>query len=68
MKHGKTPNLAQKKFLKARGLAPEEWYIIKDTPELMEAVSKKELNRCRIRKLEGADAKPRTRVMRKEQS
>ena len=66
MKQKKAPTLAQKKYLKSRGLAPAEWYIVKDTPELMEIVSRRELARCQMRKMEGADAKPRTRILRKE--
>lgn len=66
MKQGKVPTLAQKKYLKGRGLSPAEWYIVKDTPELMEVVSRKELARCQMRKMEGGDTKPRTRILRKE--
>mgnify|MGYP001106876951 CR=1 FL=1 len=66
MKQGKVPTLAQKKYLRSRGMAPAEWYIVKDTPELMEVVSRRELARCQIRKAEGGNAKPRTRILRKE--
>ncbi len=65
MKRVKNPTLAQKKYLKSRGLDPTQWYVIKDTPELMEAVSRKELARYRMRKMEGADAKLKTRILRK---
>ena len=61
----KAPSLAQKKYLKSRGLAPTEWFVIKDTPELMEVVSRREISRCRMRKVEGVDQKPRTRILRK---
>lgn len=67
MKKRKVPTLAQKKYLKSRGLAPTEWYIIKDTPEFMEIVSKKEMARCQVRRVEGVKEKPRTRILRKEQ-
>ena len=32
MKNGKKPTLAQKKFLQGKGLVPENWLIVKDTP------------------------------------
>lgn len=66
MKHGKAPSLAQKKFLKSKGLADTEWYIVKDTPEFMEVVSKRELSKCRMSKISGAGKKPRTRILRKD--
>ncbi len=65
-KRGTKPTLAQKKYLKARGLDPEQWYVIKDTPELMEVVSRRELSRYRMRRIEGADVKLKTRTLRKE--
>ena len=40
MKHGKNPTLAQKKFIAAKRLKPENWLIVKDTPEEMVLVSK----------------------------
>lgn len=67
MKNGKAPTLVQKKYLKSRGLAPTEWYIVKDTLELMEIVSRRELARCQMRKVEGVNKKPRTRILRKGQ-
>lgn len=45
MKNGKCPTLAQKKFLREKGLDPERWLIVKDTPELLEAVSRVALQR-----------------------
>lgn len=65
MKRGTKPTLAQKKYLKARGLDPMQWYVIKDTPELMEVVSRRELSRCRMRRIEGVEGKPRTKILRK---
>lgn len=35
MKHGKRPTVAQLKFIKANGLNPENWLVVKDTPEMM---------------------------------
>lgn len=66
MKRGVRPTLAQKKYLKGRGLDPAQWYVIKDTPQLMEVVSRRELSRCRVRRIEGADVKLKTRTLRKE--
>lgn len=40
MKNGKKPTLAQKKFLKEKGLVPENWLIVKDTPVELVAVSR----------------------------
>lgn len=45
MKNGKRPTLAQKKLLKAKGMVPENWLIVKDTPEFMEIVSRMELKK-----------------------
>ena len=66
MKRGEKPTLAQKKYLKGRGLDPTQWYVLKDTPELMEVVSRRELSRYRMRRIEGADVKLKTRTLRKE--
>ena len=38
IKHGKRPSVAQKKFLASLKLNPEDWLIVKDTPEIMELV------------------------------
>lgn len=65
MKNGKTPTLAQKKFLRSHGLLPEAWLIVKDTPGCMEVVSRAEISRCRMRQIEGAGKKPRTRRLDK---
>ena len=35
MKHGKKPTRAQKKFLTARGLRWENWFVCMDTPTEM---------------------------------
>lgn len=35
MKHGKSPTRAQKKILAYWGLVPENWLIVKHTPEIM---------------------------------
>ena len=40
MKNGKKPTLAQKKFLQGKGLVPENWLIVKDTPVELVVVSR----------------------------
>ena len=35
MKNGKRPTVAQKKYLKAHGLNPENWLIVKNEPSRM---------------------------------
>ena len=35
MKHGKKPTKKQYIFIKSRGLIPENWLVVKDTPEQM---------------------------------
>ena len=53
MKNGKKPTLAQKKFLQGKGLVPENWLIVKDTPV--------EVSRVALLKRTG-----KTRTFRKE--
>ena len=38
MKHGCRPTKNQSIFIKKNGLNPENWLVVKDTPELMELV------------------------------
>lgn len=59
MKNGKRPTLAQKKLLKSKGLIPENWLIVKDTPESMEIVSRMELKKV-------FSKKRKTRILFKE--
>lgn len=40
MKNGKRPTLAQKKLLKAHGLDPDAWLVVKDQPDHIEIVKK----------------------------
>ena len=35
MKHGKNPTVAQKRLLKNLGLVPENWLIVKHTPQYL---------------------------------
>lgn len=65
MRQAKKPVREQKKFLKAKGLTPESWLIVKDTQEYLEVVSRKELAACEMRRIEGVRKKPRTRKLTK---
>lgn len=56
MKNGKKPTLAQKKFLKEKGLIPENWLVVKDTSTELIVISRAAL-------LKGTG---KTRVFRKE--
>ena len=38
MKHGQKPTKKQSIFIKDHGLNPENWLVVKDTPERMELV------------------------------
>ena len=38
MKHGKKPTVSQRKFIKSRGLIPENWFVVKDEPHQMTLV------------------------------
>lgn len=57
------PTREQKKFLKSKGLSPDGWMVIKDTPEYLEAVSRRELAECEMRRVEGVRKKPKTRKL-----
>lgn len=35
MKHGKKPTAAQRKYIQSKGLVPENWLVVKDTPTEM---------------------------------
>ncbi len=45
MKNGKRPTLAQKKLLKAHGLDPDAWLVVKDQPDHIEIVKKSDLKK-----------------------
>ena len=40
MKHGKKPTVAQRNFIKSKGLITENWLVVKDTPREMHLVHK----------------------------
>lgn len=56
MKNGKKPTLRQKKEMRSHGLVPENWLVVKDTPDTLEVVSRVSLEkvggRPRIRRLQ----------------
>ena len=58
MKNGKVPTLAQKKFLKEKGLDPDAWLVVKSSNKRLEVVSRVALKKQRIR-----GKKPRTREL-----
>lgn len=60
MKNGKLPTLEQKKILKANGLQPDNWLVVKNQPNTLEVVSRSELKRMRTGKV-------RTRTISKSQ-
>ena len=43
MKHGKCPTRRQKELLQARRLDPDNWYVIKDTPQKLEVLHRHSL-------------------------
>ena len=61
MKNGKLPTLAQKKLLRAKGLDPEAWLVVKNTSRCIEVVSRVALKKQRI-----MGTKPRTRTFQYE--
>lgn len=57
MKNGKAPTREQKKIMKAHGLMPENWLVVKNLPGSLEVVG-----RATLKKVGG---KPRTRTISK---
>lgn len=45
MKNGKRPTLENKKIIKSHGLDPCEWLVVKDLPNSLEIVNRKELKK-----------------------
>ena len=58
MKNGKCPTLAQKKLLKAHGLDPDAWLVVKDQPDHIEIVKRSDLKKIY--------SKARTRFLSKD--
>ena len=61
MKNGKLLTLAQKKFLRSKGLDPDAWLVVKSTSKSLEVVSRIALKKQRI-----MGTKPRTRSFQYE--
>lgn len=59
MKNGKAPTREQKKIMKAHGLVPENWLVVKNLPDSLEVVS-----RVSLKKVGG---KPKTRTISTEE-
>lgn len=57
MKNGKAPTREQKKIMKAHGLLPENWLVVKNLPDSLEVVSRMSLKRL--------EESQRTRTMSK---
>lgn len=57
MKNGKAPTREQKIMMKAHGLVPENWLVVKNLPDSLEVVSRVALKRI--------GGKPRTRTISK---
>lgn len=55
MKNGKRLTVAQKKFLRSKGLNPEDWLVTKNTPERMELVHRYSDRTRKIIQKGGAD-------------
>ena len=57
MKNGKAPTREQKIMMKAHGLVPDNWLVVKNLPDSLEVVSRVSLKRI--------GGKPRTRIISK---
>ncbi len=64
MKNGKKPTLKQKLLMRSHGLQPDNWLIVKNTPEYLEVVSRMSLKkiggRPKIRRLYKVDSSERS--------
>lgn len=45
MKNGKAPTRGQKKIMRAHGLVPENWLVVKNLPDTLEVVSRTALKK-----------------------
>ena len=45
MKNGKAPTREQKQILKAHGLVPDNWLVVKNLPDALEVVSRVSLKK-----------------------
>lgn len=62
MKNGKAPTREQKKIMKAAGLVPENWLVVRNLPDHLEVVSRASLIRARDKPAVRRLAKERSRV------
>ena len=46
MKNGKAPTREQKKIMRAHGLVPENWLVVKNLPDSLEVVSRVSLKKA----------------------
>lgn len=60
MKNGKAPTREQKKIMRAHGLVPENWLVVKNLPDTLEVVSRTALKKI--------GRKPRTKTIYLEAS
>ena len=51
MKNGKKPTLEQKRKMRASGLVPENWLVVKNTTEYIEVVSRLELKKVGAKRI-----------------
>ena len=57
MKNGKKPTLEQKKIMKAHGLVPENWLVVKNLSDYIEVVSRMSMKKV--------GKKPKKRILSK---
>ena len=57
MKNGKKPTLEQKKIMKAHGLVPENWLVVKNLSDYIEVVSRMSMKKV--------GRKPKKRILSK---
>ena len=57
MKNGKKPTLEQKKIMKAHGLVPENWLVVKNLSDSIEVVSRMSMKKV--------GRKPKKRILSK---
>ena len=46
MKNGKAPTREQKKIMKAHGLVPENWLVVKNLPDSLEGLCHKDAEKA----------------------
>jgi len=51
MRNGKNPTRVQKQIIRSGGHVPDNWLVVKDTPEYLEVISRIELKKIGNRRL-----------------